>query len=98
MSRHHIHLPPITYVPVPKKIEKRRRRGQIQSDGSIEDAADIADIVATTGVGQPRSAANKPSPENFASVDVVERRPDQPSGLLSQATLKAMLQVQEKET
>ena len=99
MSRHHVHLPPIIYVPQPKpkKIERRRslRRIQIRSDGSIKDTDGAAEIDEKIGLGQPTSA-NKPILGNFSPIDGSERKPKSTSGLLSEGTLKEMLLVQEK--
>jgi hypothetical protein len=97
MSRHHIQLPPIIYVPLPKpkKIDKRRRRTQIQSDSSIKDANDASPIVDMIGLGHSPSAYN-PLPREYSPIDGSERKPNQQSGLLSEGTLKTMLLVQEK--
>jgi hypothetical protein len=98
MSRHHVQLPPITYVPQPKpkKIERRRslRGFQIRSDGSIKDADDTAEIDEKLGL--PSTSANKPLQNNFSPIDGSERKPKSTSGLLSQSTLKVMILVQEK--
>jgi hypothetical protein len=97
MSRHHIQLPPITYLPLPKpkKIEKRRRRTQIQSDSSIKDTDDASPIANMIGLGPSPSAYNA-LPSEYSPIDGSERRPKQRSGLLSEGTLKTMLLVQEK--
>jgi hypothetical protein len=97
MSRHHIQLPPITYVPLPKpkKIDKRRRRAQVQSDSAIKDTDDASPIADMTGLGHAPSAYS-PLPGEYSSIDGSERRPQQQSGLLSEGTLKTMLLVQEK--
>jgi hypothetical protein len=97
MSRHHIQLPPITFVPLPKpkKIDKRRRRTQIQSDSAIKDTEDASPISDMIGLGHA-SSAYSPLPGEYSPIDGSERRPKQQSGLLSEATLKTMLLVQEK--
>jgi len=97
MSRHHIQLPPIIYVPPPKpkKIEKRRSRTQIQSDGSINDTDDIADIDKLIALGQS-SSANKPLLGDFSPIDGTERKTKRALGLLSEGSLKLMLLIQEK--
>jgi hypothetical protein len=97
MSRHHIHLPPLTFVPPPKpkKVDKRRRRTQIQSSGSIKDIDDALPVENAIGLGPPPSAYDSRS-EIDSLTDDSERRPKQPPGLLSQGTLKAMLLIQEK--
>jgi hypothetical protein len=97
MSRHHIHLPPITYMPPPKpkKIDKRRRRTHIQSDSAIQDTDDASPIADMIGLGQAPSAYNSLSDE-YSTIDGAESRPKQQSGLLSAGTLKTLLLVQEK--
>jgi hypothetical protein len=97
MSRHHIQLPPIIYVPLPKpkKIDKRRRRSQIQSDSSIKDTDDASPITDMIGSDHAPSAYN-PLPTEYSPIDGSERRPKQQSGLLSEVTLMTMLLVQEK--
>ena|SRR5665213_1791478 len=99
MSRHHIQLPPIIYVPQPKpkKIERRRslRPFQIRSDGSIKDADDVAETDDNIGLGQAVSA-NKSLSDNLSPIDESERKPKSKFGLLSESTLKVMLLVQEK--
>src|SRR5476651_1896934 len=96
MSRHHIQLPPIIYIPQPKpkKIERRRtlRSFQIRSDSSIKNAEDPAEVDEKIGLGQ---SVNKPPVDNFSSTDESERKPKSTSGLLSEGTLKVMLLVQE---
>jgi hypothetical protein len=98
MSRHHIQLPPITYIPQPKpkKIERRRslRGFKIRSDGSIKDTDDIAEIDEETGL--PSASANKPLQNNLSPIDGSDRKPKSTSGLLSESTLKVMILVQEK--
>jgi hypothetical protein len=97
MSRHHIQLPPITYVPLPKpkKIDKRRRRSEIQSNSSIKDTGDASPIADVIGLGHSPSTYD-PLPDEYSPIDGSERRPKQQSGLLSEGTLKTMLLVQEE--
>jgi hypothetical protein len=97
MSHHHIQLPPITYVPLPKpkKIDKRRRRTQIGSSGEIKDTDDASPIEDPIGLGHP-PAAYSPLPGECPQIDGSERRSKRQSGLLSQGMLKTMLLAQEK--
>ncbi len=96
MSRHHMQLPPIIYVPQakPKKIE-RRRSHKIRSDSSIKDTDDVAEIDEKNGLGQPASA-DKLLLGNLSPINGSERKPKSTSGLLSEGTLKEMLLVQER--
>jgi hypothetical protein len=97
MSRHHIQLPPVAYVPLPKpkKIDKRRRQTQIQSDSAIKDTDDASPVMDMIGLDHA-SSAYSPLPGEYSPIDGAERRPKQHSGLLSEGTLKTMLLVQEK--
>jgi hypothetical protein len=98
MSRHHIQLPPIIYMPPPKpkKLERRKKLNRIQfrSAGSIKDTDDAAEIDEIE-LGQSTSA-NNPLPDNLHPIDGSERKTNSTSGLLSQGTLREMLLVQEK--
>jgi hypothetical protein len=98
MSRHHIQLPPLVYIPQPKpkKVEKRRRRGQIQADGSIKDAEETSEIDTNNWLSQASSTQGKSNPGDFTPIDGSERRRKQPFGLLSERMLSELLLVQEK--
>jgi hypothetical protein len=97
MSRHHIQLPPIAYVPLPKpkKVDKRRRRTEIQSDSAIKDTGDASPVADMIGLGHAPSTYD-PLPGEYSPIDDPERRPRQQSGLLSESTLKTMILDQEK--
>ncbi|MBR0869959.1 hypothetical protein JQ633_06290 [Bradyrhizobium tropiciagri] len=91
MSRHHT-LPPIIYTPPPPKPKPvRRRRGVGYAEGASEarDAAEVEDSAAT------RSAPVLPP--HARPVEAAERRVPSPNGKLSDETLRAMLDVQEKQ-
>jgi len=92
MSRHHM-LPPLAYVPPPqpKKIEKRRRRIDV---GETDDLEEVAKADAT-GASQSQVAANKLQPPTFRAIEASDRKPQSPSGRLSETTLTVMLQAQE---
>ena len=92
MSRHHM-LPPLAYVAPrqPKKIEKRRRRIDV---GETDDPEAIAKADAT-GASQSQVAANRLPPPTFPAIEASDRKPQNPSGRLSQTTLTVMLQAQE---
>jgi hypothetical protein len=92
MSRHHM-LPPLAYVPLPqpKKIEKRRRRIDI---GETDDLEEVATTDAT-GARQWQVAANKLPPPTLPAIEASDRKPQNPSGRLSETTLTVMLQAQE---
>ncbi len=91
MSRHHI-SPPLVYAPPPKKIETRKRRVQVGSFESIDEAGETDDA---TAAGPSTPAFSKPPPQNFPAIEGSESRPQHPGGRLSEGTLKAMLQMQE---
>ena len=91
MSRHHTLPPIITTPPPPKPKPVRRRRGIGYAHGgsAADESADVAD-------GAPvRSAAVLP--QHAQPVDAAERRVPSPNGKLSDDTLRAMLEVQEKD-
>ena len=92
MSRHHM-LPPLAYVPPPqpKKIEKRRRRIDVGETGDLEEVAK-ADA---TGTSRSQVAVNRLPPPTFAAIEASDRKPQNPSGRLSETTLTVMLQAQE---
>jgi hypothetical protein len=92
-------LPPIIYVPQPKpkKIEPRKSRIQIRSAGRIEDSGEVEETYEAAGPGRPAPAGYKSALENFPAIEGTENKPPSTTGLLSEGTLKAMLQVQELE-
>jgi hypothetical protein len=92
-------LPPIVYVPQakPKKVETRKSRIQPRAAGSIEDADDVEETYRSIGPGQAIAAGNRLPPDTFAAIEGSERKPPSTTGLLSEGTLKAMLQAQELE-
>jgi ABC-type uncharacterized transport system involved in gliding motility auxiliary subunit len=92
MSRHHM-LPPLAYVPPPrpKKIEKRRRRIDVGEVDDLEQAAE-AD---TTPAGRSLAAADRIPMPAFPAIEASDRKPQNPSGRLSESTLTVMLQAQE---
>lgn len=97
MSRHHI-LPPIIYTPEPPKPkEARRKRGVGYARGAgLTDEADETDEVGETS-RMTQTRATSPLPAHSTPIDSAERRVPSPNGKLSDDTLKAMLEVQEKD-
>jgi hypothetical protein len=92
MSRHHM-LPPIVYTSAPpKKIEKKKRRIGISEMDDLEEAEAKA-----TGASRSTLATGKPPPPNFPAIEGAERKPQNPSGRLSETTLTELLRVQESE-
>ncbi|WP_076864353.1 hypothetical protein [Bradyrhizobium mercantei] len=91
MSRHHT-LPPIIYTPPPPKPKPARRRrsvGYAYGAGAADEAVDVED-------GAPVRNAQA-VPQHARPVETVERRVPSPNGKLSDDTLRAMLEVQEKQ-
>jgi hypothetical protein len=93
MSRHHT-LPPIVYTPppLPKKIETKKRRIGI---GALDDIDEAADAREATGTGQATPVTTKLPPQNFPEIEGSDRKPQNPSGRLSQSTLTVLLRAQE---
>jgi hypothetical protein len=91
MSKHHT-LPPIIYTPPPKprKIEKKRRTG-ISMLGELDETGDTRE---TSGTGQLAPTVRLP-PQNFPEIEGSDRKPQNPSGRLSQSTLSVLLRAQE---
>ena len=91
MSRHHTLPPIITTPPPPKPKPTRRRRGIgfVYGAGAADESADVVDGAAV------RSAAVLP--QHARPVEATERRLPSPNGKLSDDTLRAMLEVQEKQ-
>jgi hypothetical protein len=97
MSRHHI-LPPIIYTPEPPKPKEARRKrgvGYISGAGLTEETDEAEQTGNVARTTQPRAAASLP--QHQTPVDGAERRVPSPNGKLSDDTLKAMLEVQEKD-
>jgi len=92
MSRHHI-LPPVVYTPPPpKKIEQKKRRTAI---GMLDELDETAETREASATGQPTPVAKKLLQQNYPEIEGADRKPQQPSGRLSQDTLSALLRVQE---
>ncbi|MBR0899532.1 hypothetical protein JQ616_31655 [Bradyrhizobium tropiciagri] len=91
MSRHHT-LPPIIYTPPPKPKPTRRRRGVGYAYGAsaADEAADIEDDAPVR--------SGPVVPQHAQLVETVARRTPSPNGKLSDDTLRAMLEMQEKQT
>ena len=91
MSKHHI-LPPIIYTPPPPrpKVEKKKRRTGVSILDELDEAADARE---TSGAGQPTPV--RLPPQNFPEIEGSDRKPQHPSGRLSQNTLSALLRLQE---
>jgi hypothetical protein len=92
VSRHHT-LPPIITTPAPPKpkpVRRRRGIGYAYGAGAADEAADIEDGAAV------RSTAALP--QHTRPVETVEWRTPSPNGKLSDDTLHAMLEMQEKQT
>jgi hypothetical protein len=97
MSRHHI-LPPVVYTPEPPKPKETRRRrsvGTAQDTSVADEAEETEDAGEVSRTTQSRAAA--PLPQHSTPIDGAERRVPSPNGKLSDGTLKAMLEVQEKQ-
>jgi hypothetical protein len=97
MSRHHI-LPPIIYTPEPPKPKEARRKrgvGYARGAGLTDEAEETEEAGGVSRTTQPRSAS--PLPQHSTPIESAERRVPSPNGKLSDDTLKAMLEVQEKD-
>ena len=96
MSRHHI-LPPIIYTPEPPKPKEARRKrgvGTTRGAGLTEETDETEETGKVSHTAQPRASA---LPQHSVPIESTERRVPSPNGKLSDDTLKAMLEVQEKD-
>jgi hypothetical protein len=96
VSRHHI-MPPAIYTPPPPKPKETRRRrgvGHAQGTGAASEADETEESSGVSHNSAQRGTAA--APEHQTPVEAAERRPHSPTGKLSEGTLKAMLEAQEK--
>jgi hypothetical protein len=96
VSRHHI-MPPAIYTPPPPKPKETRRRrgvGYAQGTGAASEADETEESSAVSHTSAQRGAPAVP--QHQAPIEAAERRPHSPTGKLSEGTLKAMLEAQEK--
>ena len=94
MSRHHI-LPPIVYTPAPPKPKETRRRRSIHGASAADDVEESEEAGETTRAAPVRNAS--PLPQHKTAVEATERRTPSTTGNLSAVTLKALLDVQERD-
>jgi hypothetical protein len=93
VSRHHI-LPPILTPPEPpkpKETKRRRRVGGSATDG-VDETEETSEFAQTPSAKRPAVL-----PQHNPPVEATERRDHSTTGHLSDGTLKAMLEMQEKE-
>lgn len=96
MSRHHI-LPPIVYTPAPPKPKETRRKrnvGGAQAKRAL-DATDETEEASEAAQTPPARGAQS-LPQHSTPIEAAERRIPSTTGKLSDGTLQAMLEVQEK--
>ena len=96
MSRYHI-LPPVVYSPPPPKPkETRRKRGvdYTQAARETDEAGETEETAETSRATQSRGAS---VPQHQHPVEGAERKIPSPNGKLSDVTLKAMLEAQERD-
>src|SRR5262249_32623384 len=92
---HHI-LPPIVYTPAPPKPKETRRKrnvGGTQAKRPLDATDETEEASETAHTAPARAAQNLPQ---HSPIDAAARRIPSPNGKLSDGTLKAMLEVQEK--
>jgi hypothetical protein len=95
VSRHHI-LPPIVYTPAPPKPKEMRRKrsiGGTQAKRPLDATEETEDATEAAHATAARAAPNLPL---HAPIEAAGQRIPSPNGKLSDGTLKAMLEVQEK--
>ena len=93
MSRHHI-TPPAVYMPPPPKPKETKRKravGYVPGKGAVDETGEAEEASAASAARNAR-----PLPQHISVEDATRKIPS-PNGKLSDDTLKAMLQVQERE-
>ena len=96
MSRHHI-LPPVVYSPPPPKPKETRRKrgvGTTQAAREADEAGQTEEASEASRTAQARGAS---VPQHQLPVEGAERKIPSPNGKLSDGTLKAMLEAQERD-
>lgn len=97
MSRHHM-LPPIVHAPAPpkpRKVGRRRNTVTILGKGAAtgvdetEETAEVSDTAPAHGAAAV--------PQHTLPIEAAERRVHSTTGNLGEDTLRALLQVQERE-
>lgn len=99
MSRHHVTLPPLVYTPAAKPKTPRRRIGvgRLQKNG----ASSISDVDETEESGDLDAFGRQVTPIAGRSGDPPDssgqhRKTRSTTGLLSETTLRNLLQAQER--
>jgi hypothetical protein len=96
VSRHHIQPPAIYMPPAPKPKETKRKRGVGHAQGArATDEAGESEETSDASRATPTCGA--PLPQHHIPIEGAERKIPSPNGKLSDGTLKAMLEVQERE-
>ena len=96
MSRHHI-MPPAVYMPPPPKPKETKRKrgvGSAQAARETDETGETEETGEASPTTQARSAA---VPQHQLPAEGAERKPPSPNGKLSDVTLKAMLEAQERD-
>ena len=96
MSRHHIQPPAVYMPPPPKPKETKRKRGvgTAQAAKAGDGTNETEETSETAQAIQVRAAG---VPQQQLPVEGAERRIPSANGKLSDETLKAMLEMQERE-
>jgi hypothetical protein len=95
VSRHHM-LPPIVYTPAPpkpKETRRRRRVGNAEGKGDVDETEEAGDVTNTTAARRAQAL-----PQHSAPVEAAEQRIPSTTGKLSESTLKELLLAQEQES
>ena len=96
MSRHHI-LPPAVYSPPPPKPKETKRKRGIGSTQAARETDEAGEAEETSEASRTTQARSASVPQRQLPVEGAERKIPSPNGKLSDVTLKAMLEAQEKD-
>jgi len=95
VSRHHI-LPPAVYSPPPPKPKETRRKRAVGTTAARE-SDEAGETEETSEASRTAHSRRASVPQHQLPVESAERRIPSPNGKLSDVTLKAMLEAQERD-
>jgi len=96
VSRHHI-LPPAVYTPPPPKPKETRRKRGVGHAQAARETDEAGETEETSEVSRATQARGANVPQHQLPAEGAERKIPSPNGKLSDVTLRAMLEAQERE-
>jgi hypothetical protein len=96
VSRRHI-LPPVVYSPPPPKPKETRRKRGVGTTQAARETDEAGETEETSEASRTTQARGASVAQHQLPVEGAERKIPSPNGKLSDSTLKAMLEVQERD-